>query len=216
MVDKASGPVFLKAKEEKFIPTKGYGDRGITWVDSGIIYKTEKYAYPDYMKIRKFGNFDLTEKTIFGKTEYMGQKAEATKASKKKKETFYEKRRLKIIETNSLKKLKQMLSTQKKLIDKAKQTGASQAELKEEKEILALLKNSIDIMENIVKKLKIGSLQQLGNQYKQEECPISLEKFTASDTDIAKLPCGHLFKKDAIIGWLKTKNTCPLCKKKVK
>ena len=40
------------------------------------------------------------------------------------------------------------------------------------------------------------------------ECCISMEPFEAGDTAIS-LPCGHSYKQDPIVQWLRMHNTCP-------
>ena len=49
------------------------------------------------------------------------------------------------------------------------------------------------------------NLQQLG------ECSISQEAFVPGDTAIS-LPCGHSFKQEPILHWLRMHNTCPVCR----
>ena len=44
-------------------------------------------------------------------------------------------------------------------------------------------------------------------------CSMTLKEFEDGD-EIAKLPCGHIFEKEAILKWLKNENaTCPICRK---
>jgi hypothetical protein len=49
------------------------------------------------------------------------------------------------------------------------------------------------------------NLQRLG------ECCISMEAFELGDTAIS-LPCGHSYKQDPIVQWLRMHNTCPVCR----
>lgn len=44
------------------------------------------------------------------------------------------------------------------------------------------------------------------------ECNISFEEFNIGDT-VVTLPCEHKFKEEAIVRWLKTSATCPVCRK---
>jgi hypothetical protein len=43
------------------------------------------------------------------------------------------------------------------------------------------------------------------------ECSISQEQFEIGD-EIVALPCGHRYKEEAIIQWLKMHNSCPVCR----
>ena len=46
-------------------------------------------------------------------------------------------------------------------------------------------------------------------------CPITQEKFK-KDQNIALLPCGHIFEKDAVMKWLENENaSCPSCRFKL-
>ena len=46
-------------------------------------------------------------------------------------------------------------------------------------------------------------------------CPITQEKFE-KDQNIALLPCGHIFEKDAVMKWLENENaSCPSCRFKL-
>jgi hypothetical protein len=49
------------------------------------------------------------------------------------------------------------------------------------------------------------NVQELG------ECYISQEPFTENDVAIC-LPCGHSYKEESIIPWLRMHNTCPVCR----
>ena len=48
------------------------------------------------------------------------------------------------------------------------------------------------------------------------ECIICMEDYKGEDETIA-LPCDsrHFFHAECITGWLKTNNSCPLCKKPI-
>ena len=52
------------------------------------------------------------------------------------------------------------------------------------------------------------NLQRLG------ECCISMEAFEPGDTAIS-LPCGHCYKQEPIVQWLRMHNTCPVCRLQV-
>ena len=49
-------------------------------------------------------------------------------------------------------------------------------------------------------------LQGLG-----ECCSITQEAFEVGDTAV-KLPCGHAYKQESIIQWLRMHDTCPVCR----
>lgn len=49
------------------------------------------------------------------------------------------------------------------------------------------------------------------NVNEMDECNITLEHFEIGDVAV-KLTCGHMFKEDAIIQWLRMHNSCPICR----
>ena len=49
----------------------------------------------------------------------------------------------------------------------------------------------------------------------KKKCLICLENFKKGDKSIA-LPCIHIFHSECIKCWMKKKNSCPLCKHKIK
>ena len=48
------------------------------------------------------------------------------------------------------------------------------------------------------------------------ECCICFFPHSVGDTDIARLPCGHIFHKPCISEWLEKKCTCPLCRYEIR
>jgi hypothetical protein len=54
----------------------------------------------------------------------------------------------------------------------------------------------------------VEKLRQLG------ECGITLEPFDEGDTAVI-MPCDHAFKEEAILQWLQTHDTCPVCRLKI-
>ncbi|KAI5806150.1 hypothetical protein EDC01DRAFT_638850 [Geopyxis carbonaria] len=44
----------------------------------------------------------------------------------------------------------------------------------------------------------------------EADCPVCFEEM--SETDIYKLPCGHMFHLRCLEGWKKKRNTCPMCR----
>ena len=64
---------------------------------------------------------------------------------------------------------------------------------------------------NIINNIKSISFIQTKNEI-TKECPITLEPFN-SESNIAKLHCGHIFSYDAIYTWLsENSNKCPCCR----
>ena len=59
---------------------------------------------------------------------------------------------------------------------------------------------------------KIDDVNKLDNDKKN--CVICMEDFKNGDTT-TNLPCMHMFHTNCIQGWLKTQNTCPICKFKL-
>ena len=49
----------------------------------------------------------------------------------------------------------------------------------------------------------------------KKKCLICLENFKKGDNSIV-LPCIHIFHSECIKTWMKKKNSCPLCKNKIK
>ena len=48
-----------------------------------------------------------------------------------------------------------------------------------------------------------------------EECAICMDPFKDND-EIRRLPCMHVFHKHEIDKWLKTKDSCPICRQSIK
>lgn len=81
------------------------------------------------------------------------------------------------------------------------------------------LNNSLDdtnMYEKVISKIGVKQLKKRRFKkylYKDQlTCPITMEKFKDSEK-ITQLPCGHIFKKDAIYEWVyNNKPTCPVCR----
>lgn len=64
---------------------------------------------------------------------------------------------------------------------------------------------------------RLQTLNQMQNsnvnfrEFRQENCVICLERF-ASIPDSIFLPCGHNFHKECIESWIRSKQTCPICR----
>jgi len=46
---------------------------------------------------------------------------------------------------------------------------------------------------------------------KKESCSICMEEFKLQEK-VMELPCQHMYHKDCVVTWLKTNNTCPVCR----
>ena len=59
----------------------------------------------------------------------------------------------------------------------------------------------------------------LGPEPEDQDCSICLKKYGINDfwdkDTAAKLPCGHIIGAECIKTWLKTSESCPLCRRKV-
>jgi len=69
----------------------------------------------------------------------------------------------------------------------------------------------IDIL-NELPETEIGDISRLDSE--KRNCLICLENFETGDK-ATMLPCIHMFHSNCIQEWLKSKNTCPLCKLKL-
>ena len=69
----------------------------------------------------------------------------------------------------------------------------------------------IDIL-NELPETEIGDISKLDSE--KRNCLICLENFQTGDK-ATMLPCIHMFHSNCIQEWLKSKNTCPLCKLKL-
>jgi PHP family Zn ribbon phosphoesterase len=49
----------------------------------------------------------------------------------------------------------------------------------------------------------------------RSECPICFEEFDRFG-DYTELTCGHIYHRVCLDQWRKTKNTCPVCRRKIK
>ena len=62
----------------------------------------------------------------------------------------------------------------------------------------------------------IDSLQSVTVDHETGKCSICLENFEIGNENVVKLQCEHKFDRDCITQWLKTSNSCPLCRKVMK
>jgi hypothetical protein len=79
---------------------------------------------------------------------------------------------------------------------------------------MSRIRENLTNQENLIElqETKINDVKRLDPDKKK--CVICLEDFKKGDKTIA-LPCIHLFHTICIRNWLKTKNSCPLCKFKL-
>jgi hypothetical protein len=64
---------------------------------------------------------------------------------------------------------------------------------------------------NFIEK-KYGELLPEEIKFDTDSCPISGEEFK-KDMPIIILKCGHVFKKESLLEWIKIRNICPYCRK---
>jgi E3 ubiquitin-protein ligase RNF115/126 len=68
--------------------------------------------------------------------------------------------------------------------------------------------------ENVIESLQKVTMEQESNIASYGECCISQEPFEIGDVVVC-LPCGHNYKEEPIVHWLKMHNTCPVCRVKI-
>jgi E3 ubiquitin-protein ligase RNF115/126 len=49
----------------------------------------------------------------------------------------------------------------------------------------------------------------------RSECPICFEEFDRFG-DYTELTCGHIYHRECLDNWRRAKNTCPVCRRKIK
>jgi hypothetical protein len=59
-----------------------------------------------------------------------------------------------------------------------------------------------------------GDLTQIEKRFADEHCAISGDEFYEK-MSIILLKCGHFFKRDSLLEWIKIRNICPFCKEKI-
>ena len=72
--------------------------------------------------------------------------------------------------------------------------------------------NTPNITSYQVSYLKYKDLTQ-NEKEEHKTCPITTEDYD-DDTDIAKTSCGHVFNKKAFTIWMRSNNTCPMCRRR--
>ncbi|KAL6995098.1 RING-type E3 ubiquitin transferase [Sarracenia purpurea var. burkii] len=50
----------------------------------------------------------------------------------------------------------------------------------------------------------------VGGSCSRNQCTICLEKFSVG-SEIARMPCSHVYHRGCIVQWLMRRNSCPLC-----
>lgn len=66
--------------------------------------------------------------------------------------------------------------------------------------------------EKFIKSLKIK--KSTCKRVEKEDCPICLNDFE-DDEEVCFLDCTHKFHHNCIVQWVREKNTCPLCRRKL-
>jgi hypothetical protein len=67
------------------------------------------------------------------------------------------------------------------------------------------------LSDSAIEKLKKLTITDMTNVSELGECCISQEPFETGDVVVC-LPCGHNYKEDPIVHWLKMHATCPVCR----
>ena len=80
----------------------------------------------------------------------------------------------------------------------------------------SLLDPSQNVYKNVISEKGEDSIKKCkyntADFSEQKSCPITLMDFT-EDEEVAQLPCGHIFKYEAIMKWLKNEDSrCPVCR----
>ena len=66
----------------------------------------------------------------------------------------------------------------------------------------------------VIESLPTNHIQPL-ERILSDRCTVCQENYKIGDK-ITNLPCGHCFHKDCLVPWLRQRNTCPLCRFKLK
>ena len=59
--------------------------------------------------------------------------------------------------------------------------------------------------------IKMCKELEFNNDIETKQCPITLNNFKENEI-IIKLPCNHIFSKNAIKEWFSNNSTCPFCR----
>ena len=76
------------------------------------------------------------------------------------------------------------------------------------------ISNQNPLTDDEIKNIQKISYKDICNECSSETCSICQEKFMKDD-NCAKIDCEHLFHYDCLIKWLKTDNSCPICRKSI-
>jgi hypothetical protein len=68
------------------------------------------------------------------------------------------------------------------------------------------------ILQKRLTEKKYGELLPEDIKFDADCCPISGEEFH-KDMVVVILKCGHVFKKESLLEWIKIRNICPYCRK---
>ncbi|KAF8841419.1 hypothetical protein BDN67DRAFT_883781, partial [Paxillus ammoniavirescens] len=70
--------------------------------------------------------------------------------------------------------------------------------------------------EDVIATLPSGTFEEWQKEDSETRCPICLDDYEPSDAVTKLLECPHWLHKTCLEQWLRTANTCPVCRKKVK
>lgn len=70
--------------------------------------------------------------------------------------------------------------------------------------------------EDVINSLQSATYKEWASEDSEMRCPICLDDYEPSDIVTKLLECPHWLHKQCLEQWLRTANTCPVCRKKVK
>ncbi|KIJ63981.1 hypothetical protein HYDPIDRAFT_51823, partial [Hydnomerulius pinastri MD-312] len=70
--------------------------------------------------------------------------------------------------------------------------------------------------DEVISALPTGTFKDWAKEDSETRCPICLDDYEPSDVVTKLLECPHWLHKNCLEQWLRTANTCPVCRKKVK
>ncbi|KAH7890228.1 hypothetical protein F5I97DRAFT_1791417, partial [Phlebopus sp. FC_14] len=70
--------------------------------------------------------------------------------------------------------------------------------------------------DEVIASLPTATFKEWAKEDSETRCPICLDDYEPLDAVTKMLECPHWLHKSCLEQWLKTANTCPVCRKKVK
>lgn len=58
----------------------------------------------------------------------------------------------------------------------------------------------------------LSKVEVTNQELKAEPCSICLENFEDDKDDVSAMPCDHVYHRNCIVKWLRTSQTCPMCR----